>query len=67
MPKYARRSAVDDDLFVVRVRREKTSRETLRGYVDRIATGERFYFTTVDDLNAFLASRLSRENPERTT
>ncbi len=66
MSKLPRRSAVGDDLFVVRVRREVVSREELRGYVDRIATGERFHFTTVGDLNAFFASRLSRVEPERT-
>ncbi len=66
MSKLPRRSAAGDDLFLVRVRRESPSPAELRGYVDRIATGERFHFTTVGDLNAFFASRLSRTEPERT-
>ena len=65
VPKLPRRSAVGEDLFIVRVRRDTTSRAELRGCVDLVATGERFYFTNVDDLTAFLRTRLAGTPTER--
>jgi len=65
----ARRKRIER-AFVVRVWREigATQADPLRGGVQDLATGERFYFGDLGDLNVYLRSRMEpsalRRRPE---
>ncbi|MDP9017146.1 MAG: hypothetical protein M3N19_02355 [Candidatus Eremiobacteraeota bacterium] len=65
MAKASRRLSTGEDLFIVRIRRDTDPQTSLRGYVDEISSSQRFYFTSVSDLNAFFERHIAAPHSER--
>ncbi|MFN2528636.1 MAG: hypothetical protein ABR584_07955 [Candidatus Baltobacteraceae bacterium] len=60
-----RRLSTGEDLYIVRVRRDIKPEDAVRGYVDSVSSSQRFYFTTVADLNAFFERSIAASRPQR--
>jgi hypothetical protein len=60
MPEYEAqtREGRSEQLFMVRLWREPGDRPQLRGIVEEVGAGQRYYFSSLSELNEFIRLRL---------